>query len=96
MLLGITEHLFMVQIIQFLLTHREQCMAYLVPQLMQCAFLLDVFTNVLCREDPRVPLDRKAIWTDQELLKVPRYVSSLHWVPYYVLGISHQMVLKWL
>ena len=89
MLLGITEHLFMVQIIQCLHAHREQCMAYLVPQLMQCAFLLDVFSNILCRENPREPLERKPIWTDQELLKVPRYVSSLHWTPHYVLGISH-------
>jgi hypothetical protein len=73
-----------------------ECVAYLVPHLMQSAFLLDVFSNVLCREDPGVPLGRKAIRTDQELLKVPRNVSSLHWTPAYVLGIAHQMVLKWL
>ena len=39
---------------------------------------LDVFSNFLCRKDHRVPLDRKPIRTDPELLKVPRYVISLH------------------
>ena len=65
-----------------------------MPQFVQDAFGLNIFGYVLGGEYPGVPLDWNAVRTNQELLKVPSYVSSLDWTPHDVLRISHEMVLE--
>ena len=56
--------------------------------------VLDILCYVRGQEVPGISLERRTIWTNQELLKIPGDVSPLDWLPDQELWIRHQTILN--
>ena len=56
--------------------------------------VLDIFCNIRSQVIPGISLERRAIWTNQELLKIPGNVCPLDWLPDQQLRVSHQAILN--
>jgi len=54
--------------------------------------VLDIFCNVRSQVVPGISLERRAIWTNQEFLKIPGNVCPLDWLPDQQLRVSHQAI----